>query len=332
MPKVTYKKSGVDIDGANEFVELIKPIAKKTSRTGVCEGIGGFGAAFKLIAKDYDSPILVSSTDGVGTKLLCAQLTGDFEMLGVDLVAMNVNDIVTCGAEPLFFLDYFAVGKLDLKFMSEVMIGIGKACEESGCALIGGETAEMPGLYKSGDFDLAGFTVGVVEESKRINGSNVETGDVIVGLASTGLHSNGFSFVRKVFTKDFIKEKASDIMKPTQLYVKPVLKYLKANTVKAMAHITGGGFYDNIPRVLPKNKSAVIHAESWKIPQVFHWIKESGKTTYKEMYRTFNMGIGYVLVVPAADSVKAINFFAKENIDAWKIGEIVSGDGVVKIQ
>ncbi len=328
MAKLTYKKSGVDIDKANSFIEQVKPMIKKTQREEVIGGIGGFGALFKLPLGKYKNPILVSATDGVGTKLKCAKLAKKYEMLGIDLVAMNVNDIVTCGAEPLFFLDYFAVGKIEIDFMKEVMKGITGACKDSGCALIGGETAEMPGVYRTGDFDLAGFCVGIVEEDKRIDGSKVQEGDAIIGLASTGFHSNGFSFVRKALTNQFILEHADEILRPTQLYVKVALELIKKVDVHAMAHITGGGFYENIPRVLPKGLGAILHAESWKIPSVFQWVSEKAKVSFKEMYRTFNMGIGYVVVVPQADAHKALKTINRMDIDAWVIGEINKGDGV----
>jgi len=325
---ITYKKSGVDVDLANRFVEEIKPIVKATRRPEVLGGIGGFGALFRLPLTKYKKPILVSSTDGVGTKLVAAKLVGKPEVLGVDLVAMNVNDIVTCGAEPLFFLDYFAVGKIDLSLMKPVMQGIADACKESGCALIGGETAEMPGVYAPGDFDLAGFVVGVVEQGKEITGKRVRPGDVIIGCASNGIHSNGFSMVRRVFDDAFMKEHADEIIRPTRLYVKPVLELLKRVKVKAMAHITGGGFYDNIPRVLAKGTGASIHAGSWKVPTVFKWLSEKSKAPFKEMYRTFNMGIGYVIVVEAKDARKTLASLAKSGIEASVIGEVVRGSGV----
>ncbi|MCA9396755.1 MAG: phosphoribosylformylglycinamidine cyclo-ligase [Candidatus Omnitrophica bacterium] len=328
MPsKVTYKKSGVDIDQANRFIEQIKPMVKKTNRPEVMGGVGGFGALFQLSTK-YKKPILVSSTDGVGTKLKCASIAGKYEMLGQDLVGMNVNDIVTCGAEPLFFLDYLAIGKIDIPVMKEIMKGITNACIESVCALIGGETAEMPGVYKKGDFDLAGFAVGIVEADKRIDGSKVKCGDKIIGMASNGFHSNGFSFVRKVFSPSFIKEHAEEILRPTKLYVKPVLELMKKVSVNAAAHITGGGFYDNIPRVLPEKCGALIHAESWKIPAVFDWARKKGSTSFKEMYRTFNMGIGFVVVVPSDEAVKALGYLSKIGIDSWIIGEVTDKTGV----
>lgn len=325
---VTYKKSGVDVDLANRFVEEIKPFVKATRRPEVVGGIGGFGALFRLPLTKYKRPILVSSTDGVGTKLMAAKLVGKPEVLGVDLVAMNVNDIVTCGAEPLFFLDYFAVGKLNLALMKPVMKAMAEACKESGCALIGGETAEMPGVYPPGDFDLAGFVVGVVEQGKEITGKDVKPGDVIVGCASNGIHANGFSMVRRVFDDAFMKENADEIIRPTRLYVKPVLELLKRVKVKAMAHITGGGFYDNIPRVLAKGTGASIHAGSWKVPTVFKWLSEKSKAPFKEMYRTFNMGIGYIIVVSPKDARKTLALLGKSGVEASVIGEIVRGSGV----
>lgn len=326
--KVTYKKSGVNIDEANRFVEDIKTIAKGAQRPEVMGGIGGFGAMFRFPKDKFKNPVIVSSTDGVGTKLKLAAQFGKFEMLGIDLVAMNVNDILTCGAEPMFFLDYFAVGKIDLKFMKEVIKGIVTGCNESGCALVGGETAEMPGLYKGEDFDLAGFAVGAVDEENIIDGSKVVPGDVIVGMASNGIHANGFSFVRRVFPKKFVADHVDEILRPTRLYVKTVLDLKTKVQIKAMAHITGGGFYDNIVRVIPKDAQAQIHAGSWKIPQVFQWLAEKGKTPYKEMYRTFNMGVGFVMVMSEADAVKALGVIQKHNIEAWVVGKIARGEGV----
>ncbi len=325
---VTYKKSGVNVDLANRFVEEIKPLAKSTRRPEVVGGIGGFGALFRLPLSKYKRPVLVSSTDGVGTKLMSAKLVGKPEVLGADLVAMNVNDIVTCGAEPLFFLDYFAIGKLDIALMKSVIQGIADACKESGCALIGGETAEMPGVYPPGEFDLAGFVVGVVEQGKEITGKHVTPGDVIIGCASNGIHANGFSMVRKVFDDEFMKENADEIIRPTRLYVRPVLDLLKRVKVKAMAHITGGGFYDNIPRVLAKGTGASIHAGSWKVPTVFKWLSEKSKAPFKEMYRTFNMGIGYIIVVSPKDAHKTLTQLGKSGVEASVIGEIVRGSGV----
>ncbi len=324
---MTYKQSGVDIDKANDFVESIKPLARATRRAEVVGGIGGFGALCQ-IPKKYKNPVLVSSTDGVGTKLKLAISTGMYEGIGVDLVAMNVNDILTLGAEPLFFLDYFAIGKLDNVMMKSVIKGIASGCKESGCALIGGETAEMPGLYARGDFDIAGFCVGVVDKDKIIDGKKAKAGHAIIGIASSGVHSNGFSFVRKVLKEEFIKEHAAEILKPTRLYVKPVLALIEKEPIYSMAHITGGGFFDNIPRVLPKGCGAKIHMGSWPIPRVFRWIEEEGSVQAKEMYRTFNMGIGMILVTPKERAQKVISFLSKAGHHSWVVGELVKGEGV----
>ena len=325
---VTYRQSGVNIDKAERFVQSIKPYAKATYRPEVLAGIGGFGALCRLPQKKYQEPILVSSTDGMGTKLKCAKLSGLYEGLGVDLVAMNVNDILTLGAEPLFFLDYFAIGKLELGVMKEVVKGIADGCRQAGCALIGGETAEMPGLYSGGDFDLAGFCVGVVDRERIIDGKKAKAGHAIIGVASSGLHSNGFSFVRKVFSDGFIKAHAEEILKPTKIYVKSVLSLIEKEPVFAMAHITGGGFFDNIPRVLPKGCGAKIHAGSWPIPRVFRWLEEKSHASLREMYRTFNMGIGMVLVTPKDRVRKVVSHLKKFGERSWIIGEIVKGKGV----
>jgi len=325
---ITYKKSGVDIDKANGFVESIKPFARMTRRPEVVAGIGGFGALCGLPDKKYKEPLLVSTTDGVGTKLKVAQLAGRFEGLGIDLVGMNVNDVLTLGAEPLFFLDYFAVGKLDPRMMREVLRGVAKGCKEAGCSLIGGETAEMPGVYSRGDFDIAGFCVGVVDRKKVIDGKKAAAGQVIVGVASSGIHSNGFSFVRKALKPGFILKHAEEILKPTRIYVKSILSLIEKEPVHSMAHITGGGFFDNIPRVLPKGCGAKIQLGSWPVPRVFRWIQESSKASAKEMYRTFNMGIGFMLVTPKNRALKVISHLAKCGEHAWVIGEIVKGKGV----
>ena len=332
MPKAAknrfcYKKSGVDIDKANEFIDEIKPLAKTTRRPEVMAGIGGFGALCRF-PKKYKKPVMVTSTDGVGTKLKAAQNAGIVEGLGIDLVAMNVNDILTLGAEPLFFLDYFAVGKMDVPMMKTVVKGIAEGCRQAGCALIGGETAEMPGLYSHGDFDLAGFSVGVVEESKIIDGKKAQAGHVIIGIASSGVHSNGFSLVRKVLKDDFFKQHAAEILMPTKIYVKSVLSLIEREPIFSMAHITGGGFFDNIPRVLPKGCGAKINMGSWFIPRVFRWIEEAGNVEAREMYRTFNMGIGFILVTPKDRALKVISHLAKFKQRAWIIGEIVKGEGV----
>ena len=322
-----YKKAGVDIDKANAFIEAIKPLARATRRPEVMAGIGGFGALCRF-PKKYKNPIMVSSSDGVGTKLKVAQMTGLVEGLGIDLVAMNVNDILTLGAEPLFFLDYFAVGKMDIPMMKSVVKGITEGCKQSGCSLIGGETAEMPGLYNHGDFDLAGFTVGVVEESKIIDGKKAQAGHAIIGIASSGFHSNGFSLVRKVLKDEFFLQHAEEILKPTKIYVKSVLSLIEKEPVFSMAHITGGGFFDNIPRVLPAGCGAKIHMGSWPIPRVFRWVEEAGHVEAREMYRTFNMGIGFILVTPKERALKVISHLLKFKHHAWVIGEIVKGEGV----
>ena len=328
MKSLTYKNAGVDISKAERFVEGIKPYAKATTRPEVLAGIGGFGALCRLPQKKYKEPILVSSTDGVGTKLKCAKLVGRYEGLGIDLVAMNVNDILTLGAEPLFFLDYFAIGKLELPMMNAVVKGIADGCQQAGCALIGGETAEMPGLYMNGDFDLAGFCVGVVDREKIVNGKKAAEGHAIIGIASSGIHSNGFSFVRKVFSDEFIKTHGEEILKPTKIYVKPVLSLIEKEPIFAMAHITGGGFFDNIPRVLPKGCGAKIHMGSWPIPRVFRWLEEKGHAAPREMYRTFNMGVGMILVTPKDRARKVISHLKKMGERSWVIGEIVRGKGV----
>ncbi len=325
---LSYKDAGVDIDKANSFVETIKPYARATRRPEVLAGIGGFGALCGLPKRGFKDPILVSSTDGVGTKLKLAQLCGRYEGLGQDLVGMNVNDILTLGAEPLFFLDYFAVGKLDLPMMRQVIRGIAHGCKLAGCALIGGETAEMPGLYTRGDFDIAGFTVGVVDRAKIIDGKKAKAGHVIIGVASSGVHSNGFSFVRKVLKPDFVKAHAEEILKPTKIYVKPVLSLIKKEPVYSMAHITGGGFFDNIPRVLPDGCGAEIHAGSWPIPRVFTWIEEQGNVQQREMYRTFNMGIGYLIVTEQARAQRVISHLKSFGERAWVVGKLVKGKGV----
>ncbi|MBI4353181.1 MAG: phosphoribosylformylglycinamidine cyclo-ligase [Candidatus Omnitrophica bacterium] len=326
--KISYKHCGVDMGKADAFVEDLKPYARLTSRPEVLGGIGGFGA-FCRVPEKYEDPVLVSSTDGVGTKLKLAKLTGRFEGIGVDLVGMNVNDVLTTGAEPLFFLDYFAVGKLDRKMMVQVVKGIAQGCREAGCALIGGETAEMPGLYRNGDFDLAGFCVGVVERKGIVDGKEVRPGDALVGLASSGFHSNGFSLVRKVLRDDFVKAHAEEILRPTRIYVKSILSLIKKGLpILALAHITGGGFLENIPRVLPKGCGARIHVGSWPVPRVFRWVEQRGRVEVKEMHRTFNMGVGMVLVTRKEKALKVISHLSKCGERAWVIGEVMKGEGV----
>lgn len=325
---ISYKSSGVDLHKADAFIRAIKPLAQQSSRPGVLRGVGGFGAFFRLPLQRYKNPVLVSSADGVGTKLKVGILAQRFEGLGVDLVAMNVNDILTCGAEPLFFLDYLAVGRLQPVFMKEVVRGVAHGCKEAGCALVGGETAELPGLYRNHDFDLAGFAVGIVEENAIIDGSRVRSGDTLIGCASTGFHSNGFSLVRRVLPKPFIRKHAAEILKPTRIYVKPVLRIIRRVPVLAMAHITGGSFYEKLPRVFPKGLGAVVDAGSWRIPRVFKWVREKAGVSTKEMYRVFNMGIGFVLIVRSGEKLKVLSLLENEGVEAWVIGKVVKGKGV----
>lgn len=324
MPKaLTYKKAGVDIEEANKFVCDIKGLVKKTKRPGVLNNIGGFGGCFDLGKLKYKNPVLVSSADGVGTKIKIAMLSGIHDTVGIDLVAMNVNDILAMGAEPLFFLDYIATGKLSRKKMTDLVKGISKGCCLSGCALIGGETAEMPAIYKKDEYDLAGFCVGIIEKNKIITGSSIKKGDVLLGLASSGLHSNGFSLVHKVFTKTQVKKKAKQLLTPTRIYVKEVLSVLKKFKVKGIAHITGGAFYDKLMKVFPKNVSVVVNKNSWSVPAIFKEIQKKGNVSNKQMFRTFNMGIGMVLVVNKKDAKKIQDHLKKFKLKSWVIGNVV---------
>jgi len=306
--KTTYKDTGVDIDTANEFVERIKPLIKTTARKEVVSGIGGFGGLFHLNPINYKNPLLVSSTDGVGTKLRIAQLLDKHDTIGIDLVAMSVNDVVVQGAEPLFFLDYLATGKIELGKSVKIIEGITEGCRQAGCTLLGGETAEMPGFYKHGEYDLAGFCVGMVEMDKLINGSTVSVNDRIIGLASSGLHSNGFSLARKVLLEKgnlsvndkvpgLSKTIGLEMLEPTRIYVKPLLNLFKSFNVKGLVHITGGGFYDNIPRIIPQSCRAIINKSSWEISPIFNVIREIGDIEEKEMFRVFNMGIGMMIII-----------------------------------
>lgn len=331
--KLTYKKAGVDIDTANVFVENIKPWVKKTHNENVLSPIGGFGALFKLEKNKFKEPVLVSSTDGVGTKLKIAIAAGKHDTVGIDLVGMNVNDILCCGAEPLFFLDYIACGKLKTGVLTSVVKGIAKGCVDAGCVLIGGETAEMPGMYKEDDYDLAGFCVGAVEKSKIIDGSKIEAGDKIVGLESNGLHSNGFSLVRKVFSAHELKQLSSELLKPTRIYVRGVLNLLKIQdqTIRGIAHITGGAFYDKISRILPDNINARINKNSWIAPKIFQLIQNKGSVEDKEMYRTFNMGIGMVLIVKPDETSAVVSKLAGSKLKSWIIGEAIKGRKEVEI-
>lgn len=327
---LSYRDSGVDIDAGDALVERIKPFAKKTLREGVLGGLGGFGALFE-VPKRYREPVLVSGTDGVGTKLRLAFELGRHDTVGIDLVAMSVNDILVQGAEPLFFLDYFACGKLDVDTAADVIKGIAKGCEDSGCALIGGETAEMPGMYPDGEYDLAGFAVGVVEKTGMITGQTIEAGDVVLGLPSSGAHSNGYSLVRKIIARsnpdlnapfDGERTLADVIMAPTRIYVKPLLSLMKALPVKGMAHITGGGLTENVPRVLPDSVKAVIEKNAWERPKLFQWLQAEGNVAESEMHRVFNCGIGMVVIVAQADADKAIELLKAAGQPALCIGRV----------
>lgn len=326
-----YKKSGVDIDKADKFVDTIALMAGSTMRKEVLCDIGGF-SGLAMVPKKYKEPVMVASTDGVGTKLLAADIINKHDTVGIDLVAMSVNDVVVTGAEPLFFLDYFATGKLNNVKAAEIMKGIVTGCKEAGCALIGGETAEMPGMYGRGKYDLAGFCVGIVEKKKIINGASVKKGDIIIGIQSSGVHSNGFSLVRKLFTRSELKGRLGRVLlKPTIIYVKSMLRLIEKVNVKAVSHITGGGFYENIPRVIPHDKSILIYKGLWDIPPIFKIIQERAGVDDKDMYRTFNMGIGMVIVVPKKDVNRAHDTIKKFKLNAWVIGEIIDGKGEVII-
>jgi len=323
---LSYRDAGVDIDAGDALVEAIKPFAKRTMRPEVLAGLGGFGALCAIPAK-YKEPILVSGTDGVGTKLKLAFLLGRHGTVGIDLVAMSVNDILVQGAEPLFFLDYFACGKLDKAVATNVIRGIAKGCEEAGCALIGGETAEMPGMYPEGEYDLAGFCVGVVEKEKIINGSTIVPGDVLLGLASSGAHSNGYSLIRRILGEDKPNSDLADsLMEPTRIYVKPVLKLLAAVKVKGLAHITGGGLVGNVPRMLPDGMRAVLRKKAWPRPDLFNLLQKNGNVAEDEMHRVFNCGIGMVIAV-ARDQVAAATLLLKREGElAYEIGFVEAGN------
>ena len=327
---LSYKDAGVDIDAGDDVVDRIKPLAKKTMRDGVLAGIGGFGALFE-VPKRYQEPVLVSGTDGVGTKLRLAFEWNRHDTIGQDLVAMSVNDILVQGAEPLFFLDYFACGKLTVDTAATVVAGIAKGCELSGCALIGGETAEMPGMYPPGEYDLAGFAVGAVEKSKIITGNSIVPGDVVLAIGSSGAHSNGYSLVRKIIeragakpTDDLGGRPLGDVvMAPTEIYVKPLLKLISEINVKGMAQITGGGLVDNVPRVLPENTQAVLHRDSWQMPELFRWLQMKGGVADAEMVRVFNCGIGMVVIVDPSQVDTAIQSLTAQGLKAWTVGEVI---------
>ncbi|OUR83561.1 phosphoribosylformylglycinamidine cyclo-ligase [Cycloclasticus sp. 46_120_T64] len=331
---LSYKDAGVDIDAGAQLVERIKPIAKRTQRPGVMSGLGGFGSLFELPLDRYKKPVLVSGTDGVGTKLKLAMMLNKHDTIGIDLVAMCVNDIIVTGAEPLFFLDYYATGKLDLDIASDAIAGIGKGCELSGAALVGGETAEMPGMYEGEDYDLAGFSVGIVEKDAIIDGSKVAVGDVLIGLASSGAHSNGYSLIRKVIELQDDLEQTLDgkplaelLLEPTRIYVKSLLALISQHDVHALAHITGGGITENLPRVLPENTVANVKLGSWPTPALFDWLQEEGNISDEEMLKTFNCGIGMVVCVAKEDTDAVLAQLASSGESAFVIGDISAAEG-----
>lgn len=336
---LSYRDAGVDIDAGNALIDRIKPHAKRTLRPGVLGGLGGFGALFEIPLDRYREPVLVSGTDGVGTKLKLAMMMNKHDTIGIDLVAMCVNDLVVAGAEPLFFLDYYATGQLNLDAASDVIKGIADGCEMSGAALSGGETAEMPGMYEGDDYDLAGFCVGVVEKSGIIDGSKVGAGDVLIGIASSGPHSNGYSLIRKVIevsnadlSEDFHGRPLGEVLlEPTRIYVKPLLKLFESVDVHALAHITGGGLPENLPRVMAEGTRAVIDSASWQRPPVFDWLQEQGNIADAEMYRTFNNGIGMVVCVAGEDADRAVETLTSAGENAVVIGCIETGEGEERV-
>ncbi len=339
---MTYRQAGVDISKGNEAVEMIKPLVEKTYRQEVLGGLGGFGALFAPDLKDYQCPVLVAGTDGVGTKLAVAHKVGKHDTIGIDCVAMCVNDILVSGAEPLFFLDYLAVGRLEPSQVSAIVAGIAEGCRQAGCALIGGETAEMPGFYRPGEYDVAGFAVGVVDKEKIIDGSSVKEGDVVVGLASNGLHSNGYSLARKVFfdacgwgTDKYLPELGrtlgEEMLRPTRIYVKLIKELLKEIRIKGMAHITGGGLLENPARNIPPGTHIEIEYGSWKVPPVFELLSREGKIAVREMLRTFNMGIGYILIVAAEDVDRLQEVLQAKGEECSIIGRVVQGEPGVTI-
>ncbi|SSC08348.1 phosphoribosylformylglycinamidine cyclo-ligase [bacterium endosymbiont of Bathymodiolus sp. 5 South] len=328
MSSLTYQDAGVDINKGNDLIEQIKPIAKSTTREGVLAGLGGFGAMFELPTNQYKNPVLISGTDGVGTKLKVAEMLNKHDTIGIDLVAMCVNDLIVQGAEPLFFLDYYATGKLNTEIAVSVISGIGEGCKQSGCALIGGETAEMPGMYSGEDYDLAGFCVGIAEKEDVIDGTKVTNGDHIIALGSSGPHSNGYSLIRKVLEcTEPTEHQLQQLIEPTKIYVKSVLSLLKKYSVHAISHITGGGLLENIPRVLPENLAAKLDKNSWQMPEIFQFLQANGNIKLTEMYRVFNCGVGMVLVVSSDESIDVIKHLEAQGEKAWLIGEIVKNDG-----
>jgi len=336
MRKLTYKQAGVDIAQAAVFKQKLKGVARKSFSPEVLKDIGGFGSLFRFPKGEYDDPVLVSSSDGVGTKLKIAVLADKHDTIGIDVVAMNINDILCVGAKPLFLLDYIAYSKLNQKTLLDIVKGINRGCIEAGCSLIGGETAQMPGMYKDGDYDLAGFCVGVVERRQIIDGAKITPGDVLVGLASSGIHSNGYSLVRRVLSQAQLKRLGSELLKPTRIYANPVLSllYAKRSTLYAIhgiSHITGGAFYDKIKRILPDNCDAIIRKDSWPVSVIFKLIQIQGNVPEKEMYHTFNMGVGMVLIVSPQKSRIIQAALAKFGLRSWVIGEVVKGYKQVEV-
>ena len=334
---LSYRDAGVDIDAGNALVKRISPVAKRTSRPEVMGGLGGFGAMCRIPSK-YRNPILVSGTDGVGTKLRLAMEHSRHDHIGVDLVAMCVNDLIVGGAEPLFFLDYYATGKLNVDVAARVVEGIGLGCEQAGCALVGGETAEMPGMYEGDDYDLAGFCVGVVEEEKIIDGKRVQAGDKLIALASSGAHSNGYSLIRRILAQSNAdgvmingKPLIEALLEPTRIYVKNLLALIEQIDVRAMAHITGGGLPENLPRVLPQGTAAFVDTTSWTMPELFQWLQREGQVEAFEMYRTFNCGVGMVLVIPDAQVDQALALLEACGENAWLLGEIRAAEGAAEV-
>jgi len=332
MKKVTYKSAGVDIDKANALVKDYKRFASMTKTSGVISDVGSFGALFRPDFKKFKDPILVSSTDGVGTKLKLAFLAGKHDTIGIDLVAMSANDILSLGAEGLFFLDYISTGRIKPRILKDIVKGIAEACREAGYALVGGETAEMPGLYKEGEYDLAGFGVGIVDKTEIIDGRDIRKGDLVLGLESSGLHSNGYSLVRKVFTEKELKALSLELLTPTRLYSKPVLALKKKVMIKGIANITGGAFLDKIPRIVPRGMAIEIYKDSWHVPWIFKVIKKRGNLDDKEIYRTLNMGIGMVLVLSKRDACEAVNILARLGLKSYIIGKVVKGNREVKVK
>jgi phosphoribosylformylglycinamidine cyclo-ligase len=342
---LSYRHAGVDIDAGNELVERIKPAVKNTMRPEVLTGLGGFGALFELDLNKWKNPLLVSGTDGVGTKLILARQLGRHDTIGIDLVAMCVNDILTSGAEPLFFLDYFATGKLLLDEAESVITGIAEGCRQAGCALIGGETAEMPGMYGDGDYDLAGFTVGAVERSQLLDGSRIRTGHQLIGLASSGPHSNGYSLIRKVIEvagaslDNPLQANGGNpvslgdaLLAPTRIYVKPVLELLKTGHIDGLAHITGGGLTENIVRILPDNLGLAIDTRAWRRPEIFNWLQRNGDIDEREMLRTFNCGIGMVIIAKPGAAEELISASESHGIDCHLIGEVTGSNGGQRVK